>query len=71
MRWHYKIKDFLKNLLFYSSEIKIFLKKKKNFANTRFLSELPFFPKKKKKLTNYQLSRELHFFQNDLKDPKD
>ena len=50
MRWHYKIKDFLKNLLFYSSEIKIFLKKKKNFANTRFLSELPFFPKKKKKI---------------------
>ena len=46
MRSHYKIKDFLKNLPFYSSEIKKFKKKKKNFTNARFLSELPVFPKK-------------------------
>ena len=48
MRSHYKSKDFFKNLPFYSSEIKKFLKKKKNFTNARFLSEIPVFPKKKK-----------------------
>ena len=57
MRSHYKIKDLLKNLPFYSSEIKkLKKKKKKNFTNARFISKLPFFLKKPKELTNYQLS---------------
>ena len=56
MRSHYKIKDLLKNLPFYSSEIKKLKKKKKNFTNARYKSKLPFFLKKPKELTNYQLS---------------
>ena len=63
----YKIKDLLKNLPFWTSKIKKFKKKKKNFADNRFLSELPFLPKKVKNLTNYQLSRELPFFPKRLK----
>ena len=58
MRSCYKIKNLLKNLPFYTSEIKKSAKKKINFANARFLSELLFFPKNVKDLTNYQLSRE-------------
>ena len=46
MGQNYEIKDLLKNLPFYSSEIKKIKKKKKNFTKIRFLSELPFFPKK-------------------------
>ena len=46
MAQNYKIKDLLKNLPFYTSKIKKFKKKIKNFTNNRFLSELPFFPKK-------------------------
>ena len=70
MRSHYKIKDLLKNLPFYSSEFKKFKKRKKNFTNARFLSKLPFFLKKPKELTNYQLSRELPFFPKRSKRPK-
>ena len=62
MTQNYKIKDLLKNLSFYRSEIKKSKQKRKNFTNNRFSSELPFFPKKVKNLTNYQLSRELSFF---------
>ena len=62
MTQNYKIKDSLKNLPFYSSEIKKSKQKRTNFTNNRFLSELPFFPKKVKNLTNYQLLRELPFF---------
>ena len=62
MAQNYKIKDLLKNLSFYSSEIKKSKQKRKNFTNNRFSSELPFFPKKVKNLTNYQLSREPPFF---------
>ena len=62
MTQNYKIKALLKNLSFYSSEIKKSKQKRKNFTNNRFSSELPFFPKKVKNLTNYQLSRELSFF---------
>ena len=58
----YKKINLLKNLSFYSSEIKKSKKKKKNFINNRFLSKLPFFSKKVKNLTNYQLSKELPFF---------
>ena len=53
MRSHYKIKDSIKILPFYTSEIKKSKKKKENFTNNRFLSELPFFPQKVKNLTNY------------------
>ena len=59
---HYKIRNTLKNLSFYSEEIKNKKKNDKKFSNIRLLSELPFFPKKTKKLTNYQLSKELPFF---------
>ena len=62
MTQNYKIKDLLKNLPFYGSEVKKSKQKRKNFTNNRFLSELPFFLKKVKNLTNYQLSRELPFF---------
>ena len=44
MRSHYKIRNTLKNLSFYTEEIN----------NTKFLSELPFFPKTTKILGNYQ-----------------
>ena len=45
MRSHYKIRNTLKNLSFYTEETN----------NTKFLSELPFFPKTTKILSNYQL----------------
>ena len=62
MRWHYKNRDLLKDLPFYSEKINNIKEKKKSLTNNRFLSELPLFPKKAKNLTNYQLSRELPFF---------
>ena len=61
MAQNYKIKNTLKNLPFYSEEIKD--SKKKN----KILSELPFFSKK---LSNIQLSKELHFFPKRCKIPK-
>ena len=61
MALKYKIRNMLKNLPFYSEEIKSLKKKKKKFSNIRLLSELPFFPKKSKKLTNKQLSEALPF----------
>ena len=70
MRQKYKKINLLKNLSFYSSEIKKSKKKKKNFINNRFLSKLPFFSKKVKNLTNYQLSKELPFFPKRSKRPK-
>ena len=70
MRSHYKIKDLLKDLPFYSSEIKKSKKRRKNFKNSRILSELPFFAKKVKNLTNSQLSRELPFFPKRSKRPE-
>ena len=57
-----KIKNTLKNLPFYSEEIKSFKKSNKKFSNISLLSKLPFFPKKIKNFTNYQLSKELQFF---------
>ena len=69
MRSHYKIKNTLKNLPFYS-EKQIILNKSKKLTNTKFLSELPFFPKKLKKLRSYQLSKELPFFPKRPKRPK-
>ena len=57
-----KIKNTLKNLPFYSEEIKSFKKSNKKFSNIRLLSKLPFFPKNIKNFTNYQLSKELQFF---------
>ena len=70
MAENYKIKDLLKNLHFYTSKIKKWKKKIKNFINNRFLSELPFFAKRVKNLTNYQLSRELPYFPKRSKRPK-
>ena len=59
----YKIRNTLKNLPFYSEEIKSFKKNNnKKSNNTKILSELPLFSKKPKKLSNYQLSKELPFF---------
>ena len=45
MAQKYKIRNTLKNLPFYSEEIKNFKKKNKKFSNIRLLSELPFFLK--------------------------
>ena len=70
MSQKYKIRNTLKNLPFYTREIKKSKKKKKNFTNNRFLLELPFFHKNVKNLTNYQLSRELPFFPKRSKRPK-
>ena len=42
----YKIRNALKNLLFYTSEIKKSKKKNKNFTNNRFSSNYHFFLKK-------------------------
>ena len=56
----------LKNLPFYSEEIKSPEKKNKK----RPLLELPFFSKKTKKLSNYQLSKVLPFFPKRSKRPK-
>ena len=70
MSQKYKIRNTLKNLPFYTREIKKSKKNKKNFTNNRFLLELPFFHKNVKNLTNYQLSRELPFFPKRSKRPK-
>ena len=70
MRSHYKNKNSLKNLPFYSEETNNIKKNSKKFTNAKFLSELPFFlkkAKKTKKLSNYQLSKKLPFFQKDPK----
>ena len=60
MAQNYEIGNMLKNLPFYSEEIKSFKKNNKKFTNDRILSEL----------TNYQLSKELPYFQKYLKDLK-
>ena len=70
MAQNYKIRNMLKDLLFYSDKINKIKKKIKKFTNARILSELPFFPKKAKKLTNYQLLKELPFFPKRSKSPK-
>ena len=70
MAQKYKIRNLLKNLPFYSEEIKSSKKSNKKFSNIRLLSELPFFSKKSKKLTNKQLSKELPFFPKRSKRPK-
>ena len=67
MRSLSKIRNALKNLPFYSEEIKSFKKSNKKSSNIRLLSELPFFPKKTKKLNNYQLSKVLPFFPKRFK----
>ena len=49
----YKIRNTVKNLPFYSEEIKSFKKNNnKKSNNTKILSELPLFSKKPKKLSN-------------------
>ena len=52
-----EIRNTLKNLPFYSEEIKSLKKNNKKFSNIKPLSELPFFPKKtrSKKLTKHQI----------------
>ena len=50
MRSLSKIRNALKNLPFYSEEIKSFKKSNKKSSNIRLLSELPFFPKNTKKV---------------------
>ena len=67
---NYKNKNRLKNLPFYSEEIKSAKKKNKDFGNIKFLSELPFFQKEPKKLTNTDLSKELPFPPQRKKDLK-
>ena len=67
MAQNHKIRNMLKDLLFYSDKINKIKKKIKKFTNARILSELPFFPKKPKELTNYQLSKELPFFSRKSK----
>ena len=57
-----KIRNTLKNLPFYSEEIKSAKKKDKDFGNIKLWSDLAFFPKESKKLTNIELSKELSFF---------
>ena len=59
MAQKYKIKSSLKNLPFYSQEIKSSKKQNKTFSNFKFLSELPFFCKEPKELTNKKLSEVL------------
>ena len=61
MAQNYKIEDTLKNLPFYSEEIKKILKKED------ILSELPLF---NKKLCDFHLSKELPFFPKRSKRPK-
>ena len=61
MAQNYKIENTLKNLPFYSEEIRECKKKNK------ILSELPFFAKK---ISNFQLSKELPFFPKRSKRPK-
>ena len=62
MAQNYKIKNTLKNLPFYSEEIKDFLKKK-----NKILSELRFFSRK---LSNIQLSKVFPLFPKRSKRPK-
>ena len=56
MRQKHRNKNALKNLPFYSEEIKSVKKKNKKISNIKLLSELPFCYKKPKKLTNIKLS---------------
>ena len=67
----YKIKNSLKNLPFYSQEIKSSKKQNKKFSNFKFLSELPFFSKEPKELTNKKLSEVLPFPSKKKEDLKD
>ena len=46
MAQNYEIRNALKNLLFYTSEIKKSKKENKNFTNNRFSSNYHFFLKK-------------------------
>ena len=71
MAQNYKIRNALKNLPFYTREIKKSKKKNKSFTNNRFLYELPIFPEKDKNFTNYQVSIKFPFFLKNLKAPKD
>ena len=57
-----KIRNTLKNLPFYSEEIKSLKKRNKKISNIKLLSESLFFLKKPKKLSNNQLSKALPFF---------
>ena len=57
-----KIRNTLKNLPFYSEEVKSLEKKNKKISNIKLLSELLFFLKNPKKLSNNQLSKLLPFF---------
>ena len=57
-----KIRNTLKNLPFYSEEIKSLKKRNKKISNIKLLSESLFFLKKPKKLSNNQLSKVLPFF---------
>ena len=63
----YKVRNMLKNLPFYSEEIKSSKNKNKKFSNIRLLYELAFFQKETKKLTNKQLLEALPF---PLKKPR-
>ena len=62
MRSHYKIKDLLKNLPFYSDKIKKSKKKSKNLQMLEFYQNYHFFLKKLKikLIINYQ--ENYHFF---------
>ena len=68
----YRNRNTLKNLPFYSEEIKSVIKENKKTSNISLLSELPLFYKEPKKLTNIELSKELVFHtpekKKDLKD---
>ena len=67
----YKNKNPLKNLPFYSKEIKRFKKKIKKFSYIKLLSELHFFTKEPKELTNIQLSNiQLSIFFRKIKKTK-
>ena len=57
----YRNRNTLKNLPFYSEEIKSVIKENKKTSNISLLSELPLFYKEPKKLTNVELSKELVF----------
>ena len=70
MAQNYKNKNTLKNLPFYSEEIKSVNKKNKKTSNIELLSELPFFDKKPKELSNKELSEALPFTPKKPKRPK-
>ena len=63
----YEKMNLLKNLPFYSEEIKKPEKKDKKISNIELISELPFFSKKHKELTNRELSEALPFFPEKTK----